>query len=89
MQIDDVAGGFFDSPLIHSEGNYLDYIGAEQALMAVQMLVIELDDPNLEDKLDGIADSLNNDERHRPAQFAATLASLAGPNTEADYERDE
>ncbi len=60
-----------------AEGNYLDYISAEQAFMAVQMLVIEIDDPYLEDKLDSIADTLSNDERYRPAQFAAMLASLA------------
>ena len=44
-----------------ADGNYLDYISAEQAFMAVQMLVIELDDPYLEDQLDRIADTLNND----------------------------
>jgi len=60
-----------------ADGNYLDYISAEQAFMAVQMLVIELDDPRLENQLDGIADSLDDDERYRPAQFAAMLASLA------------
>jgi len=27
-----------------AEGNYLDYVSAEQAFMAVQMLVIEIDD---------------------------------------------
>jgi len=63
-----------------AEGNYLDYISAEQAFMAVQMLVIEIDDPDLEDKLDGIADTLNDDERYRPARFAAMLASLAEPD---------
>lgn len=62
-----------------AEGNYLDYISAEQAFMAVQMLVIQIDDPYLEDKLDSIADTLSNDERYRPAQFAAMLASLAEP----------
>jgi len=63
-----------------AEGNYLDYISAEQAFMAVQMLVIQIDDPYLEDKLDSIADTLSNDERYRPAQFAAMLAGLAEPD---------
>lgn len=63
-----------------AEGNYLDYISAEQAFMAVQMLVIEIDDPRLQDQLDQIADTLNDDERYRPAQFAAMLANL----TESD-----
>lgn len=63
-----------------AEGNYLDYISAEQAFMAVQMLVIQIDDPYLEQKLDDIADTLSNDERYRPARFAAMLASLAEPD---------
>ncbi len=62
-----------------AEGNYIDYISAEQAFMAVQMLVIEVDDPWLEEQLDTIADSLNDDERYRPAQFAAMLATLSEP----------
>ena len=74
-----------------AEGNYLDYISAEQAFMAVQMLVIELDNPYLEDQLDRIADTLNNDERYRPSQFAAMLAALAEPEPEAEDidEQDE
>jgi hypothetical protein len=62
-----------------ADGNYIDYISAEQAFMAVQMLVIEIDDPWLEEQLDKIADTLNNDERYRPAQFAAMLATLSEP----------
>lgn len=65
-----------------AEGNYLDYISAEQAFMAVQMLVIEIDDPYLQDRLDQVADTLNDDERYRPTQFAAMLASLAEPDNE-------
>jgi len=74
-----------------AEGNYIDYISAEQAYMAVQMLVIEIDDPWLEDQLDKIADTLNNDERYRPGQFAAMLASLAEPepDIETDGETDD
>ena len=74
-----------------AEGNYLDYISAEQAFMAVQMLVIELDNPYLEDQLDRIADTLNNDERYHPSQFAAMLAALAEPEPEAEDidEQDE
>ena len=74
-----------------AEGNYLDYISAEQAFMAVQMLVIELDEPYLEQQLDQIADTLSDDERYRPAQFAAMLATLAEPESEAEDidEQDE
>ena len=57
-----------------AEGNYLDYVSAEQAFMAVQMLVIELDDPDLESELDTLADSLNNDERCRPSEFRLLLS---------------
>jgi len=59
-----------------AEGNYLDYVSAEQAFMAVQMLVIELDDPDLEMQLDTLADSLNNDERYRPSEFRRLLDNL-------------
>jgi hypothetical protein len=59
-----------------AEGNYLDYVSAEQAFMAVQMLAIELDDPDLESELDTLADSLNNDERYRPSEFRRLLDNL-------------
>ncbi|MEJ2127826.1 MAG: hypothetical protein P8X81_03175, partial [Woeseiaceae bacterium] len=59
-----------------ADGNYLDYVSAEQAFMAVQMLVIELDDPDLEVELDTLADSLDNDERYRPSEFRRLLSSL-------------
>ncbi len=71
-----------------AQGNYLDYISAEQAFMAVQMLVITIGDPVLEGKLDRIADTLNNDERYRPAQFEAMLASLAEPESEPEQADD-
>lgn len=61
-----------------AEGNYLDYASAEQAFMAVQMLVFELGDPELEDKLVELGDALQNDERYRPAQFARILAAIGG-----------
>jgi hypothetical protein len=44
--------------------------------MAVQMLAIELGDPDLEASLDKLADSLSDDERYRPAQFATLLDDL-------------
>ena len=72
-----------------AEGNYVDYISAEQAFMAVQMLVIQIDDPGLEDYLDQIADTLNDDERYRPAQFAAMLATLSNPEPESKDEPSE
>ena len=73
------------------ENNCLNHIAAKQAFMAVQMLVNELDNPYLEDQLDCIANTLNNDERYRPSQFAAMLAALAepGPEVEDIDEQDE
>lgn len=59
-----------------ADGNYLDYVSAEHAFMAVQMLIIELDDAGLEAELDALAESLQDDERYRPAQFARLLARL-------------
>lgn len=61
-----------------AEGNYLDYASAEQAFMAVQMLVIELDDPDLEIELDKLADTLDDDERYRPSVFKKLLTQLGG-----------
>jgi hypothetical protein len=54
-------------------GNFIDYASAEQAFMAVQMLVLEIDDPQLAARIDELANTLNDDERYRPAQFAALL----------------
>ena len=57
--------------------------------MAVQMLFIEIDDPWLEDQLDQVADTLNNDERYRPAQFAAMLATFTEPELKTEDEPAE
>jgi hypothetical protein len=61
-----------------ADGNFLDYVSAEQAFMAVQMLVFEIGDAELEAELDQLAASLENDERYRPAQFASLLQSSVG-----------
>ena len=63
-----------------AEGNYLDYASAEQAFMAVQMLVFEIGDPDLEDELTALGDALQDDERYRPAQFRRLLAALGEPD---------
>jgi hypothetical protein len=61
---------------IGAAGNYIDYASAEQAFMAVQMLVLEIADPELQAQLDALGNSLNDEERYRPAQFARLLACL-------------
>ena len=59
-------------------GNFLDYEAAEQAFMAVQMLVFELHDDALQEEVDALGDALQDDERYRPAQFARLLAVFEG-----------
>jgi hypothetical protein len=54
-------------------GEFLDYASAEQAFMAVQMLSFELEDTAMQDEIDSLAQSLENDERYRPSQFAHLL----------------
>jgi hypothetical protein len=46
--------------------------------MAVQMLAIELNDATLENALDDLARSLEDDERYQPRQFARLLEASAG-----------
>lgn len=60
-----------------AEGNFLDYASAEQAFMAVQMLIFEIGDSRLQQRLDALGDALEDDERYRPAQFERLLAALA------------
>ena len=59
-----------------AEGNYLDYASAEQAFMAVQMLVFKIGDDRLEEALDPLGDALQDDERYQPASFARLLAEM-------------
>jgi len=59
-----------------AEGNYLDYVSAEQAFMAVQMLVFEIGDADLEAALGPLGDALQDDERYSPSRFKQLLANL-------------
>jgi len=59
-----------------ADSEFLDYVSAEQAFMAVQMLAFELKDTSLQADLDALADALENDERYRPSQFARLLRGL-------------
>ncbi len=59
-----------------ADGEYLDYVSAEQAFMAVQMLAYELKDAAMQAELDALADALDDDERYRPSQFACLLRNL-------------
>ncbi len=60
-----------------AKGNFPDYASAEQAFMAVQMLVFEIGDKDLEAALGPLGDSLADDERYSPARFSRLLAQLA------------
>jgi hypothetical protein len=62
-----------------ARGNFLDYESAEQAFMAVQMLAFELRGSELQAEIDALADSLDDDERYRPAEFAALLKKISDP----------
>jgi hypothetical protein len=59
------------------KGNFLDYESAEQAFMAVQMLVFELHNDELQAEIDALGDALQDDERYRPAEFARLLEKFA------------
>lgn len=59
-----------------AKGNYIDYVSAEQAFMAVQMLVFEIGDTSLNARLDTLGDALSDDERYSPARFRSLLAQL-------------
>ena len=59
-----------------ADGEFLDYVSAEQAFMAVQMLAFELNNTSLQADLDAFAEALDNDERYRPSQFARLLRNL-------------
>jgi Cytochrome c554 and c-prime len=59
-----------------ADGEFLDYVSAEQAFMAVQMLAFGLNDSDLQTELDVLAEALDNDERYRPTQFASLLRNL-------------
>jgi hypothetical protein len=59
------------------KGEFLDYESAEQAFMAVQMLVFELKSDELQAEIDALGDALQDDERYRPAQFARLLETIS------------
>lgn len=59
-----------------AEGNFIDYASAEQAFMAVQMLVFEIGDSAMKTRLDSLGDALSDDERFSPARFQALLSNF-------------
>lgn len=59
-----------------ADGQFLDYVSAEQAFMAIQMLAYELNDSSLQAELDALAEALDNDERYSPEQFARLLDAV-------------
>jgi hypothetical protein len=59
------------------EGEFHDYIGAEQAVMAIDGLLIDLGTSSqLRNKLDGLYRLVRNDEAYSPADFIAALREL-------------
>jgi len=59
-----------------ARGEFADYVGAEQAFMAIQMLAFESDDQWFQNYLDILAAAVEDDERFRPAEFARLLWEL-------------
>ena len=59
-----------------SEGEFLDYVAAEQAFMAVQMLAFDQENESLAGELERLARALEDDEAYEPASFAALLDAL-------------
>ena len=59
-----------------AHGEFADYVGAEQAFMAIQMLAFESGDRALQNYLDILAVAVEDDERFRPAEFARLLRVL-------------
>lgn len=59
-----------------AQGEFVDYVGAEQAFMAIQMLAFESGDQSMQNFLDILATAVEDDERFRPAEFARLLREL-------------
>ena len=59
-----------------AQGEFADYVGAEQAFMAIQMLAFESGDRSFQNYLDILAAAVEDDERFRPAEFARLLREL-------------
>jgi len=59
-----------------AQGEFADYVGAEQAFMAIQMLAFDSGDQSMQNYLDILAAAVEDDERFRPAEFARLLREL-------------
>jgi hypothetical protein len=59
------------------EGEFHDYIGAEQAVMAIDGLLIDLGaSSQFRNKLDGLYRLVRNDETYNPESFVTALREL-------------
>ena len=58
------------------QGEFVDYVAAEQAFMAVQMLAFDLQDTGLVEELSVLAAALEDDEAYQPTVFARLLSNL-------------
>lgn len=59
------------------KGNFRDYIGAEQAVMAIELIIIDLDKKNQSrQQLDELYKLVKNDETYQPIQFMRALRKL-------------
>jgi hypothetical protein len=75
---EDVAGMMLQIVEMGASGEYRDYISAEQAVMAIELLMIDLGTASQHRKtLDAMYGMLRNDDAYLPAQMRETMASLA------------
>jgi hypothetical protein len=59
------------------EGAFRDYIGAEQAIMAIELIIIDLDKKKqFRRQIDDLYKQVENDETYQPTRFVDTLKKL-------------
>jgi hypothetical protein len=64
---------------VGTEGAFRDYLGAEQAVMATELLLIDVDQATrLRPQLDELYRLVKDDETFRSADFVAALRTLQG-----------
>jgi hypothetical protein len=59
------------------EGEFRDYIGAEQAVMAIELIIIDMDKKaQSRQQLDDLYKLVKNDETYQPVKFMGALRKL-------------
>jgi hypothetical protein len=59
------------------KGEFRDYIGAEQAVMAIELIIIDMDKKTQSrEQLDDLYKLVKNDETYQPVKFMGALRKL-------------